>query len=96
MKHKRLLELIVLALLGALMFAAKMCLAGLPNIEPVSLLVIVYTVVFGKKALYPIYVYVMLEILFWGLGLWNIMYLYVWLVLFLLVLLMRSMKSSWG
>ena len=96
MKHKRLLELIVLALLGALMFAAKMCLAGLPNIEPVSLLVIVYTVVFGKKALYSIYVYVMLEILFWGLGIWNIMYLYVWLILFLLTLLMRNMKSSWG
>ena len=50
MKHSRLLELIVLALLGALMFAAKMALAALPNIEPVSLLVTVYTVVYGKKA----------------------------------------------
>lgn len=96
MGHKRLLELIVLALLGALMFAAKMCLAALPNIEPVSLLVIVYTLVFGRKSLYAIYVYVMLEILFWGLGLWNLMYLYVWLVLFLLAQLFRGMDSAWG
>lgn len=96
MKHSRLLELIVLALLGALMFAAKMALAALPNIEPVSLLVIVYTVVYGRKALYPIYVYVMLEILFWGLGLWNLNYLYVWLVLFFLAMVFRNMKSLWG
>lgn len=96
MKHSRLLELIVLALLGALMFAAKMALAALPNIEPVSLLVIVYTVVYGRKALYPIYVYVMLEILFWGLGLWNLNYLYVWLVLFFLAMAFRNMKSPWG
>ena len=96
MKHSRLLELIVLALLGALMFAAKMALAALPNIEPVSMLVIVYTVVYGKKALYPIYVYVMLEILFWGLGLWNLNYLYVWLVLFFLASIFRQMKSPWG
>lgn len=96
MKHSRLLELIVLALLGALMFAAKMALAALPNIEPVSLLVIVYTVVYGRKALYPIYVYVMLEILFWGLGLWNLNYLYVWLVLFFLAMAFRHMKSPWG
>ena len=75
------------------MFAAKMCLAGLPNIEPVSLLVIVYTLVYGKKALYPIYIYVAMELMFWGLGLWNLMYLYVWLVLFFLTLLFRHMES---
>ena len=63
MRRGQLLELTVLALLGALMFGAKMAMAALPNIEPVSLLVLVYTVVFGKKALGPIYVYVLLEIL---------------------------------
>jgi len=53
----------------------------LPNIEPVSLLIMLYAVVFGRKALYPIYLYVLLEILFYGIQLWNINYLYVWLVL---------------
>lgn len=96
MRRERLLELTVLSLLGTLMFGAKMAMAGLPNIEPVSLLVMVYTVVFGKKALYPIYLYVMLEILIWGLGLWNLNYLYIWLILFLLALALRRMKSAWG
>ena len=96
MRRGQLLELTVLALLGALMFAAKMAMAALPNIEPVSLLVLVYTAVFGKKALKPIFVYVLMEFLIWGLGLWNLNYLYVWLILFLLALAFRRMQSPWG
>lgn len=96
MKRGKVLELTVFALLGALMFCAKMAMAALPNIEPVSLLILVYTAVFGKKAIYPLYVYVMLEFLIWGLGLWNINYLYVWLVLYFLGLLFQKMESSWG
>lgn len=96
MKPGKLRELTVFALLGALMFAAKMGLAALPNIEPVSLLIIVYGTVFGRKALFPMYVYVMLEILFWGLGLWNLNYLYIWLVLWGLTMVFRHMESSWG
>jgi len=53
----------------------------LPNIEPVSLLVMLYAVVFGRKALYPIYLYILLEILFYGIQLWNINYLYIWVLL---------------
>mgnify|MGYP000125666984 CR=1 FL=1 len=55
----------------------KLALAWLPNIEPVSLLVLVYTAVLGWKALAPVYVYVMMEILIWGLGFWNLCYTYV-------------------
>lgn len=92
----RILELTVFALLGALMFGAKMALAVIPNVEPVSLLILVYAAVFGRKALYPLYVYVMLEFLIWGFGLWNINYLYVWLVLLVLALIFRGMESPWG
>ena len=40
-------ELVLLALLGALLLVTKLALAWLPNIEPVSLLVLVYTAVLG-------------------------------------------------
>lgn len=96
MARKRTLELTILSLLGALLFGAKMAMAALPNIEPVSLLILVYTAVFGRKALYPIYIYVLLELMVWGLGLWNLNYLYVWLVLYLLGRLFRRMDSPWG
>ena len=71
-------------------FGAKVVMAALPNIEPVSLLVMVYAVVFGRKCLYPIYVYVTMEVLLYGLGTWNIMYLYIWAVLALAAWLLRS------
>lgn len=74
-------------------FGAKVVMAALPNIEPVSLLVIAYAVVFGRKSLYPIYVYVLMEILLYGLGTWNIMYLYVWPVLALCAWLLRRQES---
>ena len=89
-------ELVLLALLGALLWVSKMALAMLPNIEPVSLLLIVYTVVLGWKALIPLYVYVVMELLIWGIGFWSICYTYVWLVLVLLAMLFRRMESPLG
>ena len=89
-------ELVLLALLGALLWVSKMALAMLPNIEPVSLLLIVYTVVLGWKALIPLYVYVVMELLIWGIGFWSICYTYVWLVLVVLAMLFRRMDSPLG
>ena len=71
-------EMVLFGVLGALTFALKMCMAALPNIEPVSMIVMVFAAVFGWKALYPVYVYVVMEILTWGIGTWNINYLYIW------------------
>ena len=69
-------EAVLFGILGALMFALQVVLAPLPNIEPVSLLVMLFAVTFGWKCLYPVYVFVVMEILFHGLGLWNINYLF--------------------
>ena len=68
-------------MLGALTFAVKYAMSALPNIEPVSLMVMLFAVTFGIKALFPIYLYVGMEILFFGLGLWNFNYLYIWAIL---------------
>lgn len=95
-KSVRLRELLALSMLAALMFGLKMALSFLPNIEPVSLLVIVYTLTFGLRALYAVYVYVGLELMVWGLGPWNINYLYIWSVLVLLTFLLRGMESRLG
>ena len=83
-------ELILFGILGALVFAMKVVMAALPNIEPVSLCLLVFGAVFGWKALYPCYVYVVLEILCFGLGTWNICYLYVWAILALVAWLLRN------
>lgn len=91
-------EVVLFGVLGALTFALKMCMAALPNIEPVSLFVLVFSVVFGWKALYPTYVYVAMELLTWGPGTWNINYLYIWAVLAVAAILLRKMEHplSWA
>ena len=91
-------EVVLFGVLGALTFALKMCMAALPNIEPVSLFVLVFAVVFGWKALYPTYVYVAMELLTWGPGTWNVNYLYIWAILAVAALLLRKMEHplSWA
>ena len=85
MKHSKVSltvqEMVLFAILGAMTFAAKYVMSFLPNIEPVSLMVMLFAVVFGWKWVYPVYLYVTMEILFYGLGLWNINYFYIWAVL---------------
>ena len=86
-------EIALFGVLGALTFAAKLVMSGLPNIEPVSLMVMLFAVTFGRKCIYPIYVYVAMEILVYGINLWNIYYLYVWLVLAVAAYLMRRSEE---
>lgn len=95
---QRTLRILILSQLGALVFVLKMTLAGLPNIEPVTLLIMVYSVTLGRWALAAVYLYVMLEYLVWGIHLWSLCYLYIWLVLWALAYLLRRMNSplSWA
>ena len=89
-------EMVLFGILGAMTFGAKYIMSFLPNIEPVSLCVMLYAVVFGKKWVYPVYLYVMLEILFYGLGIWNLNYLYTWAVLAVAASFLKNMDSSFG
>ena len=86
-------EMVLFAILGALTFAAKYVMSFLPNIEPVSLMVMLFAVVFGWKWVYPVYLYVVMEILFYGISLWNINYLYIWAVLAVTSIFLRKMQQ---
>ncbi len=86
-------ELAVLSLLGAMLFVVQVAFSFLPNIELVSVLIIVYTRVYGWKAFYPIYLFVALEALWYGINTWVIQYTYVWAILALVVLLLRRIES---
>ena len=84
--------MVLFAVLGAMTFAAKYVMSFLPNIEPVSLMVMLFAVVFGWKWVYPVYLYVVMEILFYGISLWNINYLYIWAVLAVAACFLRNMR----
>ena len=68
-------------MLGALMYASKVIMDVLPNIHLIGVFVVAITVVYGKKALYPIYIFVFLTGLLNGFGTWWIPYLYLWAIL---------------
>ena len=89
-------DMVLFGVLGSLTFGAKYVMSFLPNIEPVSLCVMLYAVVFGRKWVYPVYLYVALEILFYGISLWNINYLYIWAVLAMAAGVMKNMNSPLG
>ncbi len=88
--------MVLFGVLGALTFAAKYAMSFLPNIEPVSLMVMLFAVVFGGKWVYPVFLYVAMEILFYGISLWNINYLYIWAVLALAACCMKKMRHPLG
>jgi energy-coupling factor transport system substrate-specific component len=69
--------------------AVQVALAVLPNIELVSALIIACTLLLGLRALYPVYVFVLLEGLLYGFGAWFVCYLYVWAALVLLTWALR-------
>jgi len=89
-------EIVILGLMTAILLVAQVGMSFLPNIELVSLLIIVYTLVFRKKVLFIIYTFVLLEGLIYGFGTWWISYLYVWTVLAGVTWLLRDMESPLG
>ena len=81
-------EITIFAMLGAVMYASKLLMEVAPNIHLLGVFTIAFTVVYRKKALYPIYIYVILNGIFSGFAVWWVPYLYVWTVLWGAVMLL--------
>ena len=94
--HLTILEMVLFGMLAGLTFALQVVMGFLPNIEPVSLLVMLFAVTFGWKCLYPIYIFVVMEILYYGISLWNAYYLYVWTILAVGAIFMRKAQSPFA
>lgn len=79
-----------IALLSAILYVSKIALEFLPNIELVSLLVIIYSLVFGWETILIVTVFNMFELIQWGFGTWWISYLYVWPLLCVITMLLKK------
>lgn len=94
MKNKQLVrDTVIFAMLGAIMFCSKLVMELLPNIHLIGALTMIYTLVYRKKALYPIYIFVILTGLYGGFGLWWIPYLYIWTILWAVTMLLPKNLS---
>ena len=74
-------DMAVFAMLGTLLFCGDILMEWAPNIHFVGALLMAYTLVCGVRALIPLYVYVFLNGVYGGFGLWWVPYLYIWLPL---------------
>ena len=81
-------EMAVFSMLGAVMYASKIIMEVAPNIHLLGVFTIAFTVVNKKKALYPIYLYVLMNGAFCGFAAWWIPYLYLWTILWGAVMLL--------
>ncbi|MBQ7171543.1 MAG: hypothetical protein IJR89_04625 [Clostridia bacterium] len=97
MKKKKisLKELIVFAMLGALMFLSKMLLEWAPNVHLLACFTVAFTVVYRAKALFPVGVFIFLTGLYAGFNLWWYPYLYLWPLLWGAAMLLPKNLSGW-
>ncbi len=88
-------EITLFAMLGAILYCGDIFMEMLPNIHLVGVLTVVYTLVFRKKALIPIYLYVLLILLTSGFGMWSLPYLYLWAILWGIVMILPKNMPIW-
>ena len=93
--NQKLREMVVMALIAAMMMATQVAMAALPNVHLVAVFVILAAMLFGWKALYSVYIFVLLEGLIYGFSMWFVNYLYVWTVLTVIAVIFRSNRSRW-
>lgn len=94
--HIWVLRLVLSGLMGALLVVSKQAMSGLPNIEPVTLLVILFALELPRETPGAVTVFILLQGVLYGFGLWWAMYLYVWYLLALLAWLLRRMDNALG
>ena len=90
------LEITTLAMMGALIFAVKLALSGIPNIQLNAPLMILTTVFFGWKALCSVAIYVLLEGLFFGFHVYWVSYVFIWPLLVVLAMFLRRFDLFQG
>ena len=86
-------EIAVFGMLGALMYASKVIMELVPNVHFLGTFIVAMTIVYRKKALYPIYIFVFLTGLLNGFGTWWIPYLYIWAILWGVTMLLPKNMS---
>ncbi len=81
--------------MGALLVAGKQAMSGIPNVEPVSLLIVLYTLELPKETPGAITIFLALQGVLYGFGLWWAMYIYIWYLLMGVAWLLRRWDKAW-
>jgi len=86
-----------IAIMAATMSGGKLAMSVLPNIEPVTILIAVYASVFGFAYVLPATaVFVVLDVLVYGVNTWVVSYFIYWpLVALVFAIVNHKQKNLW-
>lgn len=88
-------DITLIGLMVAIIEVCKVVMKDIPNIELTTFWVIMFTLYFGKRIIYVIPTFIIIEGAMFGFGMWWIMYLYLWPLLALVTWLMRKNDTAW-
>jgi energy-coupling factor transport system substrate-specific component len=71
-------NVVLTGFLAAALTAGKLALAFVPNVEIVTVLILVYATVFGFRAVFAVLIFCTVEILLYGFGTWVYLYYIYW------------------
>lgn len=84
------LDVAVMGVMTALLEVSKRLLDSIPNVELITLLMVVFTLAYGKRVILVSVAFTLIETAYWGIHYWVIMYLYIWPLLILFVDIFRK------
>lgn len=88
-------DITLIAMMVAIIEVCKITLSFLPNIELTTFWLIMFTKFFGKKIIYVVPIFIIIEGAIYGMNIWWIMYLVVWPLLVFISYLFKECKSIW-
>ncbi|MBQ7816890.1 MAG: hypothetical protein IJ339_06020, partial [Oscillospiraceae bacterium] len=77
----------------AVIEVCKIALQGIPNVETTTFWIIMFTLILGRKMLFVIPAFILIEGCIYGFGLWWIMYIYAWPLLAFIAWCVRKTDS---
>ncbi len=88
-------DITLIAMTVAIIEVCKITLSFLPNIELTTFWLIMFTIYFGRKIVFVVPVFIIIEGAIYGMNLWWIMYLVAWPLLVIICYMFRKCKSIW-
>lgn len=86
-------DIAIIGMAIALIEVCKAALMAVPNIELTSFWIIMFTLILGRKILFVIPAFILIEGCMFGFGIWWVMYLYAWPLLALLTWIFRKQDN---
>ena len=89
---KHIKKIVLIGIFAALLTGGKMAIAVIPNVEIVTILLSIYTIVFGLSVALPVaIIFVTVEILIFGFAPWVIAYYIYWPLLVVIMWLFKRL-----